>query len=327
MFQRRLQFALTPPKNEATAATTSPSHSPTDQGKESEELDKMVRQLPPGTVEVFTQSIQPLLVNNCSSASCHGSQSRSAFQLQRSAKGEPPTRRQTQKNLQAALKCIDRANPVASRLLTVPIEPHGTAHDAVFDQTRLQQYKLLVDWVCRVGSVPPADAPTAAPEAAASPATAPATKPAQQTAVETRAPRIPAQVNAITAAPQAGPVPQANSAPKPLPPDAGQGRPLAAEASSEPKVTPATYLESVADRAEAAQTVAPACPFDQPAPPKDPDSVLPIRPKVQRGAKIEQFVPADPFDPAIFNRRYFGEEKKPSPAGGEKQPSPCKQKS
>jgi len=31
---------------------------------------------------------------------------------------------------------------------------------------------------------------------------------------------------------------------------------------------------------------------------------LPVRPKIQRGAKLKQFVPADPFDPEIFNRRY-----------------------
>jgi hypothetical protein len=31
-----------------------------------------------------------------------------------------------------------------------------------------------------------------------------------------------------------------------------------------------------------------------------------VRPQVQRGARTAAFVPADPFDPAIFNRRFFG---------------------
>ena len=39
--------------------------------------------------------------------------------------------------------------------------------------------------------------------------------------------------------------------------------------------------------------------------PKSPKPQI-VAPSVKRGAQIEQFTPADPFDPEIFNRRYFG---------------------
>ena len=53
------------------------------------------------------------------------------------------------------------------------------------------------------------------------------------------------------------------------------------------------------------------------ADPNDPFSAAPLetlaeqpgeRPRVQRGATLEGFAPADPFDPEIFNRRYFRDE-------------------
>jgi hypothetical protein len=35
----------------------------------------------------------------------------------------------------------------------------------------------------------------------------------------------------------------------------------------------------------------------------DPQSLLPVRPFIQRGATVPRFVPADPFDPQIYHRR------------------------
>jgi hypothetical protein len=45
--------------------------------------------------------------------------------------------------------CIDRENPAASPLLTVPTQPHGTARTPLFNDRNIGQYKHLVDWVYR----------------------------------------------------------------------------------------------------------------------------------------------------------------------------------
>jgi hypothetical protein len=102
-----------------------------------EELDRMLRTLPPGSIEYFTQRVQPVLMNNCTTSNCHGQQSETAFRLFRIPSDRPASRRLTQRNLYTALQWIDRENPAASKLLTVPLAPHGTAKTPMFaDATR-----------------------------------------------------------------------------------------------------------------------------------------------------------------------------------------------
>ncbi|MGA2034193.1 MAG: hypothetical protein ABSG68_18265 [Thermoguttaceae bacterium] len=111
------------------------------------ELDRMVRGMPPGTVEAFAQMVQPILMNHCMTSGCHSLQSTMKFQLLRVSAGSPPGRRLTQRNLHAVLQWIDRENPAASRLLTVPSVPHGAGKTAIFADHQVVQYRRLAAWV------------------------------------------------------------------------------------------------------------------------------------------------------------------------------------
>jgi hypothetical protein len=118
-----------------------------NQSPSNDELDRMVRGLPHKAVENFTQSVQPILMNNCTSAACHGPQSTTGLRLQRIPTGQSVGRRLTQRNLYAVMQYIDGSNPLGSRFLTAPIAPHGTAKTSVFTPQQVMQYKRLVDWV------------------------------------------------------------------------------------------------------------------------------------------------------------------------------------
>jgi hypothetical protein len=115
-----------------------------------EELDRMLRTLPPGSIEYFTQRVQPVLMNNCTTSNCHGQQSETAFRLFRIPSDRPASRRLTQRNLYTALQWIDRENPAASKLLTVPLAPHGTAKTPMFADVQAAQFRLLAEWVDQV---------------------------------------------------------------------------------------------------------------------------------------------------------------------------------
>jgi hypothetical protein len=129
-----------------------------------EDLDRMIRGMPPKVVETFANSIQPLLLNNCTTAGCHGAQSDAKFRLLRLPPGRVPSRRLTQRNLNATLEFIDHRNPDESPLLTVPAQPHGKAMVAVFtgQNDQVSQYKALRAWVYQVTRH---ETPAVAPEA------------------------------------------------------------------------------------------------------------------------------------------------------------------
>lgn len=148
MVERRLNLALQQP--ERSVAKVDPASRPPT----SEELDRLVRGMPPGTVETFTQTIQPMLLNNCTASGCHGPGSEQGLSLLRVPVGRTPSRRLTQRNLFAVLQWIHRADPAASPLLGAPIRPHGTAKAPIFTDRQVGQYQELVDWVYKVAQVP-----------------------------------------------------------------------------------------------------------------------------------------------------------------------------
>jgi hypothetical protein len=223
ILQHRLEMAKEPPPKPAAPATVT--------GPSFETLDQMVRGLPPGTVEEFTQTIQPILINHCATAGCHGPQCESKLHLLRIPDGRPATRRQTQRNLYEVLQLIDREKPETSPLLAAAAKPHGATRAAIFNDRQGGQYQRLVKWVSEVAGR--AQTQTAASSASASP----------HDAVQPAAALLP-----LPNGPKAKPLP----APQP---DSGD-------------------------------------------PPQK-------RPAAQRGAAIEPFAPSDPFDPEVFNRRYF----------------------
>jgi hypothetical protein len=150
--EHRLKMALEPP----SAATTSKSIP----GPSNDELDRMIRGLPRGAIESFTQSVQPVLMNHCATAGCHGPQSETGLRLFRIPTGKSASRRITQRNLYSALSFVDRENPPASRLLTVPSGAHGTAKIAIFNEHQAAQYRRLVEWTNQLaGQSSTADAP------------------------------------------------------------------------------------------------------------------------------------------------------------------------
>ena len=121
-------------------------------GPTAEDLDRLTHGMPPGTIEMFTNTIQPLLLNTCASGGCHGAQSESHLRLLRTQLGKTSSRRFTQCNLHAIVELIDRADPPASPILTIPVAPHGNAKAPIFTNKDVVQYRQLVNWVMRVAS-------------------------------------------------------------------------------------------------------------------------------------------------------------------------------
>jgi hypothetical protein len=146
VLERRLKLAIEAPP---TAKPAEPRQLSAPTG---DELDRMVDGMPAGTVETFTTIIQPMLVNQCSTAACHGPASTNSLRLMRITASRTPSRRATQRNLYSTLENIDTENPDNSPLLTMPIRAHGTSRAAVFTSRQTQQYKQLVEWVYSVSN-------------------------------------------------------------------------------------------------------------------------------------------------------------------------------
>lgn len=244
VLQRRLQMAMDPPAKVARptisdAAPSTPSEDGLSIRLTPEDLDRLVRGLPPGSVETFQQTIQPVLMNNCTAAGCHGPGTETEFRLLRTPVGQPPSRLLTQRNLQATLQWADSEDPDASPLLTAPIRPHGAAKIAVFTSHQIGQYQRLVEWVRQVAERPAAKVPATV---------------AQQGKPPVRA--MPAEPTGFVSPPSE---------------KDGGGNPS-------PDQRPTTKPDE-----------------EEPAVNHSP---------IKRGAPLPRFVPADPFDPEIFNRRY-----------------------
>ena len=66
----------------------------------------------------FVSKVQPLLVNRCATAGCHGIGSGNSFELQRTKLGKSPPKAHSERNLATVLEHIDREQPLSSPLLT-----------------------------------------------------------------------------------------------------------------------------------------------------------------------------------------------------------------
>lgn len=153
LLERRLKLLL-----EENAVATD-STNPPAQRVFTKQLDTMVRGMPPGSMEMFTHSVQPLLLNHCSTAGCHGPQSASSFRLLRAPAGRTGSRRSTQRNLHAVLAMVNRDAPETSPLLAVPLKPHGAAKAAIFTDREAAQYKQIVLWVYQIANYREPSAP------------------------------------------------------------------------------------------------------------------------------------------------------------------------
>ena len=131
LLERRLKLELEQQASPESHAKEAESELPS-----SRDLDRMVQGLPAGTVEAFTATIQPMLLNHCSTAGCHGPQGTAALRLLRIPTGKAPSRRATQRNLYAVLSAVDQDHPAQSPLATAPMRPHGQAKSAGLHQPR-----------------------------------------------------------------------------------------------------------------------------------------------------------------------------------------------
>jgi hypothetical protein len=260
ILEHRLQMALEPPPKPA-APSTAP-------GVSFETLDQMVRGLPSGTVEEFTQAIQPILMNHCATGGCHGPQGESKMHLLRIPNGRPATHRLTQRNLYEVVQLIDREKPDASPLLAAASKPHGSARAAIFNDRQSGQYQRLVKWVNEVAGHTAAQAASSPGDMAPS--------------------AIPGRRNSAYRT--------ANAKPGALPPH--QATPI-------PTTPPTPPLPTAVQPAAAVLPVPSGKPRTPALPQPDADEPPQKHPAVKRGAAIEPFVPNDPFDPEVFNRRYF----------------------
>src|SRR5262249_12741231 len=115
-----------------------------------DDRDQMLAEVSKAAMELFTNSVQPILQNHCSAAGCHGPSATSSFRLVRLTYGQPTNQRTTRQNLLAVLRLVDRDQPAKSPLLMTPIRPHGTAKDAIFKGRDTARYRQLVNWVNQV---------------------------------------------------------------------------------------------------------------------------------------------------------------------------------
>lgn len=140
---RRLRQMLdSPPPARAEKTAEAPQVTNAD-------LDRLVRGMPPGTVEAFTSTIQPLIMNSCATSGCHGPGSKSTYIILRIPSDRTGTRRLTQRNLQSAVQMLDYQNPQQSRLLSAASRAHGTAGSAIFDPQTVK-YRQLYNWIALV---------------------------------------------------------------------------------------------------------------------------------------------------------------------------------
>ena len=102
--------------------------------------------LAPETARTFTTRVQPLLVNGCGNARCHGGTSQNGLRLER-----PHGRSRTQRNLAAVLEYVDFDEPGASPLLTKPSGSHGPRRQPAFvGRSGRTQREMLAAWVKEV---------------------------------------------------------------------------------------------------------------------------------------------------------------------------------
>ena len=140
--KRRLELARRP------ATVTSTPHATTAASKPQPELEQILKSISTPSLQHFTSFVQPLLLNRCSTATCHGAQSKSSFKLIKPSRGRAIPTRYTQRNLYSTWQTLNLQKPDQSSLINITTAPHGGAV-ALFTQREWDQYQQLVSWVRR----------------------------------------------------------------------------------------------------------------------------------------------------------------------------------
>lgn len=104
------------------------------------------------TAQQFVRRIQPILMNNCAVAQCHGPRDESSFRLERATVGTDASRHTAERNLAAVVRHLDHENPRASGLLAAARGNHGRRGKPLFAGTRgADQLDELRKWVLSAG--------------------------------------------------------------------------------------------------------------------------------------------------------------------------------
>ncbi|WP_397569946.1 hypothetical protein [Schlesneria sp. T3-172] len=99
---------------------------------------------------LFTSRIQPLLLNKCGNASCHGVTTASEFRLYPARIGGNGSRQTTEKNLAEVLKQLDLDDVARSPLLEPTRASHGGRGTIFVGPAAAEQMKLLKAWAAAV---------------------------------------------------------------------------------------------------------------------------------------------------------------------------------
>jgi len=107
---------------------------------------KSLAGLSPKAAEQFATRIQPILINKCGNASCHGTTKGGDFSLVKMRGGG--TRASSERNLAQVLNQIETQDALQSPLLVVPRGTHGRRGRTIFQGRRgAEQMSELESWV------------------------------------------------------------------------------------------------------------------------------------------------------------------------------------
>ncbi len=96
----------------------------------------------------FVRRIQPIMMNNCMLAGCHGADTRNGLKLLRVRGGSDGNRSIAEQNLASVLRFVSLDTPKKSPLLLVPDKTHGRRGREVFTGARgAEQSREIRDWV------------------------------------------------------------------------------------------------------------------------------------------------------------------------------------
>ncbi|WP_145259714.1 hypothetical protein [Calycomorphotria hydatis] len=113
--------------------------------------------LPPELAAEYARGIQPLLINSCAQASCHGQRAESNFQLYRASIRSMQRHRQSDENLTAIISYINREQPEASELMRFITTAHGGMRNPPLAGAKsFEHIKRIRHWVSAVADhLPP----------------------------------------------------------------------------------------------------------------------------------------------------------------------------
>jgi len=120
----------------------------------SQQVSQRLATVPAETIQQFSSTIQPILLNRCGSNGCHGPAANSAFTLIRTSSRRPIPQRLTQRNLFNVLEQLNSKDVNASHLLTAPDSPHGPVAAGVLVSRDNRQLQQLRAWCERAIQLP-----------------------------------------------------------------------------------------------------------------------------------------------------------------------------